>query len=85
MAARKEECLNLKSEWAGSKLPGLAVTRPNGTSRKAVQEEGDKRLREEPMEVEEIDATIKKSSREGQEKEGSEKEVRGRRQCRVEK
>ena len=46
VAKNTEECLNLKSEWAGSKLPVLAVTRPKGTSRKAVQEEGDKRLRD---------------------------------------
>ena len=27
-----EECLNLKSEWGGSKLPNLQVTKPKGTS-----------------------------------------------------
>ena len=31
VASNAEECLNMKSEWAGSKLPGLAVTRPKGT------------------------------------------------------
>ena len=27
-----EECLNLKSEWGGSKLPAIEVSRPKGTS-----------------------------------------------------
>ena len=27
------ESLNLKSEWVGSKLPGLLVARPKGTAR----------------------------------------------------
>ena len=46
VASSTEECLNLKSEWEGSKLPALLVTRPKGTSNKGVQEEGDKRQRE---------------------------------------
>ena len=29
-----EECLNLKSEWGGSKLPDLQVSRPKGTAGK---------------------------------------------------
>ena len=28
VAAEKEECLNLKSEWGGSKLPRIAASRP---------------------------------------------------------
>ena len=31
-----EECLNLKSEWGGSKLPDLQVLRPKGTGGGAV-------------------------------------------------
>ena len=27
-----EECLNLKSEWGGSKLPAIEVSKPKGTS-----------------------------------------------------
>ena len=31
IASRKpEECLNLKSEWCGSKMPGLVVSTPKG-------------------------------------------------------
>ena len=70
VAARKEECMNLKSEWAGSKLPGLAVTKPTGTSRKAVKEEGDKRAREEEMETEEGE----EGNREGSPGNGKEEE-----------
>ena len=33
-SAREGECLNLKSEWAGSILPGLKVTKPKGVSGK---------------------------------------------------
>ena len=29
-----EECLNLKTEWGGSKLPAIEVSRPKGTSGK---------------------------------------------------
>ena len=29
---KAEECLNLKNEWAGSKIPGLSVTRPKGVA-----------------------------------------------------
>ena len=27
-----EECLNLKNEWAGSKIPGIRVSKPKGTA-----------------------------------------------------
>ena len=27
-----EECLNLKNEWPGSKIPGIRVSRPKGTA-----------------------------------------------------
>ena len=40
LAGAKEEYLNLKSEWVGSKLPGWAVSKPKGTSLKAVREVG---------------------------------------------
>ena len=30
---RPRECLNLKSEWAGSKHPGLTIQRPKGVMR----------------------------------------------------
>ena len=30
MAEVSKECLNLKSEWAGSKIPGLRVSNPKG-------------------------------------------------------
>ena len=55
---QEEECLNLKSEWGGSKLPNLAVSVPKGVSKgqttgagnsKEGQEnenKGDKRTRE---------------------------------------
>ena len=42
-----EECLNLKSEWGGSKLPDLQVTRPKGTSGKKEGSSG----REEPQDT----------------------------------
>ena len=50
VAGQKSKCLNMKSEWAGSKLPGLLVTRIKGLSRKAVKEEGDKQQREQQEE-----------------------------------
>ena len=25
-----EECLNMKNEWAGSKIPGIAIVKPKG-------------------------------------------------------
>ena len=28
----EEECLNLKNEWAGSKIPGVRVSRPKGVA-----------------------------------------------------
>ena len=50
-----EECLNLKSEWGGSKLPGLQVSSPKGTGKKMEGREdktegnqGDKRIIPEP-------------------------------------
>ena len=30
LAENSKECLNLKSEWAGSKIPGLKVSNPKG-------------------------------------------------------
>ena len=30
LAEKEEECLNLKSEWAGTKIPGLRVNNPKG-------------------------------------------------------
>ena len=30
-------CLNIKNEWAGSKLPGIMVSKPKGTSGKGRQ------------------------------------------------
>ena len=30
LAEKEEECLNLKSEWAGTKIPGLRVSNPKG-------------------------------------------------------
>ena len=35
----KEECLNLKSDWGGSKLPGLQVNNPKGTGKKSENQE----------------------------------------------
>ena len=35
-----EECLNLKSEWGGSKLPDLQVLRPKGTGKGAKNSQG---------------------------------------------
>ena len=32
LAGNDKECLNLKSEWAGSKIPGLKVSNPRGLS-----------------------------------------------------
>ena len=32
LAGNHKECLNLKSEWAGSKIPGLKVSNPRGLS-----------------------------------------------------
>ena len=47
VAAKAAECLNLKSKWGGSKLPGIAVSRPKGTARKErPEQEGEKRRRE---------------------------------------
>ena len=43
VAGKPEECLNLKSEWAGSKLPGISVSKPKGTSRKVEEVEGTPR------------------------------------------
>ena len=37
VAGKPEECLNLKSEWAGSKLPGISVSKPKGTSGKEME------------------------------------------------
>ena len=42
-----EECLNLKSEWGGSKLPDLQVSRPKGTSGKKEDSPG----KEEPQDL----------------------------------
>ena len=40
LEARKPgNCLNLKSEWAGAKIPGLQVSTPKGVSRGRKQEE----------------------------------------------
>ena len=44
VAANPQEALNLWSEWGGSKLPGLHVLRPKGTSGTQNQGEG-KRIR----------------------------------------
>ena len=43
-ATNPQEALNLRSEWGGSKLPGLHVLRPKGTSGSQNQGEG-KRVR----------------------------------------
>ena len=40
IAASPQEALNLRSEWGGSKLPGLHVLRPKGTSGSQTQGEG---------------------------------------------
>ena len=57
-----EECLNLKSEWGGSKLPGLQVRSPKGTGKKPEGREeaektggsqGDKRIVPDPEDSEE--------------------------------
>ena len=46
VANKPEECLNLKSEWGGSKLPGVTVSKPKGTSRRDREvPEGTKRGR----------------------------------------
>ena len=45
MASRTQESLNLKSEWGGSKLPGLHVSKPKGTAKTQNQKEGTKRGR----------------------------------------
>ena len=45
VSAKEEESLNLKSEWAGSKLPNLQVSRPKGTSGQQERREGAKRYR----------------------------------------
>lgn len=59
-----EECLNLKSEWGGSKLPGLQVSSPKGTGKmiegrevgeKTGSTQGDKRIVTDPGESEEIE------------------------------
>jgi len=42
------ECLNLKNEWAGSKIPGIKVTKPKGVT---MMREGDTRGTEESMEI----------------------------------
>ena len=56
-----EECLNLKSEWGDSKLPGLQVSSPKETGKKTEGREvaekiggnqGDKRIVPEPEESE---------------------------------
>ena len=55
-----EECLNLKSEWGGSKLPGLQVHSPKGTGNRPEGEaeqiggsQGDKRIVLDPEDLEE--------------------------------
>ena len=40
-ARNSEECLNLKNEWAGSKIPGIKVTRPKGVSTHRYEAEGE--------------------------------------------
>ena len=39
ISGSQEICLNLKNEWAGSKLPGVMVSRPKGTSSRGNQPE----------------------------------------------
>ena len=40
-AKQEEECLNLMSEWGGSKLPNLAVSVPKGVGRRQTLGAGD--------------------------------------------
>ena len=53
-----EECLNLKSEWGGSKLPGLQVHSPKGTGKRPEGQadqtgdsQGDKRIVSDPEDL----------------------------------
>ena len=45
LAQEEKECLNLKSEWAGSKIPGLRVNNPKGLGSnnvgREIEEDGD--------------------------------------------
>ena len=45
ISSKPQEALNLKSEWGGSKLPGIQVTKPKGTARTQEKLEGVKRIR----------------------------------------
>ena len=45
VSANPLNSLNLKSEWGGSKLPGLQVTRPKGVAWSQEKAEGMKRVR----------------------------------------
>ena len=53
-----EECLNLKSEWGGSKLPDLQIFNPKGISRKGsigpqeIGTQGEKRIFKRDEEIE---------------------------------
>ena len=71
-AKQEEECLNLKSEWGGSKLPNLAVTVPKGVGRRQTlgagdnkenqesDNKGDKRTREPREQQKELEDTGKR-------------------------
>ena len=64
VSAKEEESLNLKSEWAGSKLPNLQVSRPKGTSGQQERREGAKRFRMAEPRKEETDGRLQGSTQE---------------------
>ena len=64
LASKEEEALNLKSEWGGSKLPGLQVSKPKGTAGTHKLKEGTKRgrVQEDTKEEEGMDGEVKEGT-----------------------
>ena len=67
LTAKEEECLNLRSELGGSKLPGILVLKPKGTTAKAKegqQVKGKRRQFKEGLESKEGSNKMKQEEEE---------------------